>query len=78
MMTTMNLSLSDALKAFVDEQVNRHGYANCSEYVCELIRQDQERMRLRKLLMSGAASAPTVPADAGYFEDLRERVAGRS
>lgn len=26
--------------------------------------------------MSGAASAPTVPADAGYFEDLRERATG--
>lgn len=38
MMTTMNISLSDALKAFVDEQANRHGYGSRSDYVCELIR----------------------------------------
>mgnify|MGYP006973033663 CR=1 FL=1 len=29
---------------------------------------------LRGLLLAGAASAPAVPADAGYFEGLRDRV----
>ncbi|CAN7308639.1 MULTISPECIES: ribbon-helix-helix domain-containing protein [unclassified Variovorax] len=77
-MRTMNISLSDALKAFVDEQVNWHGYGSSSDYVCELIRKEEERLRLRGLLTSGAASAPTVPADASYFEGLRERVAEKS
>lgn len=73
-MTTMNISLPEALKAFVDEQVSGRGYGTSSEYVRELIRRDQDRMRLRGLLLAGAESAPAAPADAGYFDGLRERV----
>ncbi|HET7837032.1 MAG TPA: type II toxin-antitoxin system ParD family antitoxin [Variovorax sp.] len=73
-MSTMNISLPDALKAFVDEQVAQRAYGTSSEYVRELIRRDQERLRLRALLLDGAASAPGRPADAGYFEALRGRV----
>ena len=41
-MSTMNISLPDALKSFVDEQVTKRGYATSSEYVRELIRADQD------------------------------------
>jgi antitoxin ParD1/3/4 len=73
-MSTMNISLPDALKSFVDEQVNQRGYGTSSEYVRELIRKDQDRQHLRSLLLAGAASAPAAPADADYFESLRARV----
>jgi len=73
-MGTMNISLPDNLKAFVDEQVSQRGYGTSSEYVRELIRKDQDRQQLRKLLLAGAASAPTAPVDAAYFESLRDRV----
>jgi antitoxin ParD1/3/4 len=73
-MGTMNISLPDALKAFVDEQVSQRGYGTSSEYVRELIRRDQDRLRLRSLLLEGAASAPAAPADAAYFTGLRDRV----
>jgi len=73
-MTTMNISLPESLKAFVDEQVSGRGYGTSSEYVRELIRRDQDRMRLRGLLLAGAESAPAALADAGYFDGLRERV----
>ncbi|CAN7310673.1 type II toxin-antitoxin system ParD family antitoxin [Variovorax sp. LjRoot290] len=72
-MSTMNISLPDTLKAFVDKQVDQRGYGTSSEYVRELIRKDQERLHLRELLMAGAESAPGAPADAGYFESLRNR-----
>lgn len=72
-MSTMNISLPDALKSFVDEQVSRRGYGTSSEYVRELIRKDQDRLQLRSLLLAGAASAPAAPADTRYFEGLRER-----
>jgi antitoxin ParD1/3/4 len=39
-MSTMNISLPDALKAFVDAQVTQGGYGTSSEYVRELIRRD--------------------------------------
>lgn len=73
-MSTMNISLPDTLKSFVDDQVNQRGYGTSSEYVRELIRKDQDRQHLRGLLLAGADSAPTAPVDAGYFDGLRQRV----
>ncbi|MBW2256345.1 MAG: type II toxin-antitoxin system ParD family antitoxin [Deltaproteobacteria bacterium] len=75
-MSTMNISLPDALKSFVDEQVTSGDYSTCSEYVRELIRKDQGRRQLRRLLLEGAASAPTSPADGAYFDSLRDRARG--
>ncbi len=73
-MSTMNISLPDALKTFVDDQVSQRGYSTSSEYVRELIRKDQDRQHLRGLLLAGAESAPTVPVDEAYFESLRTKV----
>ncbi len=73
-MGTMNISLPDTLKTFVDEQVGQRGYGTSSEYVRELIRMDQDRQLLRSLLLAGAVSAPTAPADSSYFDSLRARV----
>ncbi len=75
-MSTMNISLPDSLKSFVDEQVAHCGYGSSSEYMRELIRMDQDRQRLRALLLAGAESAPSGPADALYFQSLRDRVHG--
>ena len=72
-MSTMNVSLPDSLKSFVDEQVAKRGYATNSEYVRELIRADQDRQCLRDLLLDGAASPATAPADDAFFERLRDR-----
>lgn len=73
-MSTMNISLPDTLKSFVDEQVAQGSYSTSSEYVRELIRKDQDRLQLRGLLLAGAASAPAAPADPAYFKGLRDRV----
>ncbi len=77
-MSTMNISLPDGLKAFVDEQVARRGYGTISEYVRELIRRDQERTHLRNLLLEGVASGSEGVADAEYFEGLRDYVRRRT
>ena len=73
-MMTMNISLPETLKSFVDSQVVERGYSTNSEYVRELIRKDQERQHLRSLLLAGAASQPSKVADASYFDALRSRV----
>ena len=70
----MNISLPQALKSFVDQQVRSRGYSSSSEYVRELIRKDHDRQRLHGLLLEGAASRPAVTADADYFGQLRDRV----
>lgn len=77
-MSTMNISLPDALKAFVDQQVNVRGYGTSSEYVRELIRKDQDVQRLREMLLDGASSAATAPIDGEYFRGLRDRVTQRT
>jgi antitoxin ParD1/3/4 len=66
----MNISLPESLKGFVDEQVAERGYSTSSEYVRALIRMDQERAHLRKLLLEGAASPAAGPADDAWFEEL--------
>lgn len=73
-MSTMNISLPATLKAFVDEQVAERGYGTSSEYLRELIRRDQERLRLRGLLLAGAEAPAGAPVDAAYFRRLRARV----
>ena len=72
-MSTMNISLPEGLKGFGDQQVRSRGYRSSSEYVCELIRNDQDRQALRGLLLEGAGSSPAVTADAEYFDRLRDR-----
>ena len=73
-MSTMNISLPEALKGFVDNQVSSRGYSTSSEYVRELIRRDRDRQRLHRLLLEGAASPRSHAANTGYFDGLRDRI----
>ena len=73
-MSTMNISLPEDLKSYVDEQVNERGFSTSSEYVRELIRQDLERTGLRAVLLEGAFSEPAETAGDNYFKGLRQRV----
>ena len=73
-MSTMNISLPESLKSFVDRQVVTRGYGTSSEYIRELIRRDRDRQRLRGLLLDGADSPPAVTADQAWFDRLRERI----
>ncbi len=72
-MTTMNVSLPDDLKGFVDSQVNQGNYGSTSEYVRELIRRDHDRRQLRTALLEGARSPTADNADATYFASLRDQ-----
>jgi antitoxin ParD1/3/4 len=72
-MSTMNISLPDALKSFVDKQVSQGAYGTSSEYVRELIRKDQDRVRLRAILLTGAESEMGKAFAPSYFDNLRSR-----
>ncbi len=76
-MSTMNISLPESLKDFVDEQVTQRGYGTSSEYVRELIRKDSDRLHLRGLLLEGVSSVAAGPADTAYFDRLRKRLQRR-
>ena len=77
-MSTMNISLPEAMKTFVDRQVSTAGYSTSSEYVRALIRRDEQRFRLRGLLLEGAQSVPKGPVDEAWFSALRADIADRS
>ena len=42
-MSTMNLTLPESLKAFVESRIAERGYGSADDYVEALIRQDQEK-----------------------------------
>jgi antitoxin ParD1/3/4 len=72
-MTSMNISLPEDLKEYVEEQTGR-GYSTPSEYVRELIRDDQKRrakQRLDALLLEGLNSGKPIRADAEFWTDLK-------
>jgi antitoxin ParD1/3/4 len=58
-MQTMNISLPDPLREFVDHQIAEGRYSSVSEYIRELIRDDEKRkaeQRLDTLLLEGLES----------------------
>ena len=79
-MSTMNISLPEGLKAFVDERVSKDGYSTSSEYVRELIRADQVRRAERELaalLREGLESGEPVAANRAYWAEKRRRITRR-
>jgi antitoxin ParD1/3/4 len=58
-MTSLNISLPETMRAFIQEQINTGGYSTASEYVRQLIRAAQKRaadQRLEALLLEGLDS----------------------
>ena len=59
-MATMNISLPDAMKQWVEQQGRSGHYSNSSDYVRDLIRRDYERAvkvaRLQSLVTEGIQS----------------------
>ncbi len=76
-MTTMNISLPESMRAYIDQKVSLGGYSTASEYVRQLIREDQKaaaQERLELLLMEGIESGPSREMTAEDWEQLRRRV----
>ena len=56
-MATMNVSLPDQLRDWVDERVQGGDYANASDYIRDLIRHDQDRRKaLQAAIQTGIES----------------------
>jgi antitoxin ParD1/3/4 len=77
----MNIALTAKLKAFVQREVRRRGYASASEYVRELIRGEQERQAITALeaeFLKGLESGPSTPMTPQDWQDIREEVRRRT
>ena len=76
-MTTMNISLPDSMRTFIDQKVTQGGYSTASEYIRQLVRDDQKRAaqeRLESLLMEGIESGPSREMTSEDWSELRRRV----
>ena len=76
-MATMNISLPDKMKDWVEDRVHSGRYANASDYMRALVRSDQDyRERLARL-----QAAVTEGLESGIssrsFEDIRQDVIAR-
>jgi antitoxin ParD1/3/4 len=79
-LTSMNISLPESLKLFVEEQISSGGYSTASEYLRELIREAQrrkERQEVEAKLLAGLQS-PTSEMTADDWTALRERILTRN
>lgn len=72
--TTMNISLPEAMKEYIEAKVAAGGYSTASEYIRELVRQDQKRdaeAKLESLLLEGLNSGPATPWTKEDWQAIR-------
>ncbi len=80
-MATMNVSLPNAMKSWVEDQSKDGRYSNASDYVRDLIRKDQERAQaiaeMQGLITEGIESGAPVKFDkAGFMARMAQSVNG--
>ena len=71
-MASMNVSLPDPMRDWVQRRIDSGQYASVSDYVRDLIRRDQEQARqlsvedIRRSIAEARAGGKTSPADAVF------------
>lgn len=82
-MATMNVSLPEPMKAWVEAQAETGRYSNASDYVRDIIRRDQERVEkiaaLQALITEGLESGEAEAIDPeDFLMRMRARHAARN
>ncbi|MCK0140675.1 type II toxin-antitoxin system ParD family antitoxin [Aliiroseovarius sp. F47248L] len=79
-MSTMNISLPEQMKSWVESQSRSGRFANSSDYVRDLIRRDQERAaaiaEVQAAVDAALASGPATSFDADAFKARMRQDAG--
>lgn len=79
-MTSLNISLPSSLKEFVETQVQESGFSTPSEYIRNLVRDDQKRRaeeKLETLLLEGLNSGEPIEITPEYWEKKRTQLIER-
>ena len=79
-MASLNISLPQSLKDYVEDRVETGGYSTPSEYVRELLRQDHNRraaQELEALLLDGLKSGDPIQISPEYWETKRKQLVKR-
>ncbi len=73
-MSTLNISLPQSMRAFIEQQIAQGGYSTASEYIRGLIRGDQKRVaekRVEALLLEGLQSGEPVEISDQWWEQKK-------
>jgi len=79
-MSSLNISLPLSLKEFVENQVQESGFSTPSEYIRNLLREDQKRRaeeKLEALLLEGLNSGAPIEITPEYWEKKRSQLIER-
>ncbi len=80
-MVTMNVSLPEPMKAWVERQTQDGRYSNASDYIRDLIRRDQDRQQgvaeLQTLITEGLDSGTPQRFDLEGFLEQKHRTHAR-
>jgi antitoxin ParD1/3/4 len=78
--STLSFAIPESLAKYIDRRVASGGYGNRSEYIRELVRQDQReqaKARLRALIEEGLESGEAREDTEADWAELRDIAAGR-
>ena len=81
--STLNISLPETMRSFVEEKISSGGYGTISEYVRELIRADQrrEKMAFDRLVREAFDSGEVKELTKADIDEaravVRKRIAAR-
>lgn len=73
-MTSMNISLPESLREFVDEQVAQGGFGSASEYVRQLIRHAKENAEAENKLLRALGRGGRIALNDEYWEKKDRRI----
>jgi len=76
-MATMNVSLPDPMKEWVEDQIKTGHFSNASDYVRNLIRRDQEYQDRREMLIKALIVGENSGESGRSIEDIWQGVKAR-
>jgi len=72
-MATMNISLTDTMKEWVESQTNSDRYGNVSDYMRDLIRRDQDhRHAIVEALIEGENSGESSLSVSDIWQQVQQ------
>jgi antitoxin ParD1/3/4 len=74
-LTSMNISLPEPLREFVDEQVARGGFGSASEYVQQLIRHAKEGAEAESKLLGALERGGRIELNGEYWQKKASLIA---
>ncbi|MBI4580494.1 MAG: type II toxin-antitoxin system ParD family antitoxin [Planctomycetes bacterium] len=80
MRSSLNISLPQTMRAWVDDQIARGGYGTVSEYFRQLLREEQKRQLREQIdakLLAAIESGEPIPVTPRYWDRLSKEARKR-